>query len=170
MTTRPLARNDESVFVQPFGDDLMLFDSDNHRYYHLNPTACIIWRHCDGQHTLEDLAQILTSDSSAAREEVVWEALQLLERAGLLADFDANAPEQPSRLAFLSEAISTGAPLLAAMVLCVTAPTVAHAQSMPFCNNPRSCSRVTAHLFSPGSTSGGVNRESKVRWWSHPSA
>ena len=40
---------------QSAADDLVLYDIRAGRLHHLNPTAAIVWRLCDGTVTLEDI-------------------------------------------------------------------------------------------------------------------
>lgn len=43
------------------GDEAILYTSTAEEIHLLNPTARVIWELCDGEHTLEDMAQALQS-------------------------------------------------------------------------------------------------------------
>ncbi|HKP13920.1 MAG TPA: PqqD family protein, partial [Blastocatellia bacterium] len=81
---RPLAREADLV-VQRFPDEVMVYDLRNHKAHCLNQTAAFVWRHCDGQRAVAELAALLTQEAgSPVGEEVVWYALDKLNKADLL--------------------------------------------------------------------------------------
>ena len=64
-----------------------LFVPDSEAFLALNETATIVWRHCDGTMTPDDLVAELVSTYGGDRaevQEVVRTALQLLTSVGLL--------------------------------------------------------------------------------------
>ena len=86
-TTRalmPRARQDELV-VEELRDETLVYDLERHKARCLNPTAALVWRHCDGQTSVAEVAALLEEQSATpADESVVWMALDRLSRAHLI--------------------------------------------------------------------------------------
>src|SRR5688572_28712357 len=80
----PQARR-ENLLVHELEGELVVYDRERHRATCLNPTAALVWRHCDGRRTVGDLATLLHEALNApADENLVWLALDRLEQAHLL--------------------------------------------------------------------------------------
>jgi hypothetical protein len=126
----PLARTDDLVMTE-FESEVFLYDLGRHRAFTLNPTAALIWRHCDGTTPVHQLAQLrLTAATPPLGAAVVWLTLRQLERLHLLAPsagLPAAAPRY-SRLQLLRAGVVSGAALLP-VVSMVTAPHAANAAS-----------------------------------------
>jgi hypothetical protein len=75
----PRARKDD-LLVEEAGEELLLYDRDSHTAHCLSPIAACVWRHCDGEHDLTDLAQL-----AGASESLVADALHELREKDLLA-------------------------------------------------------------------------------------
>jgi hypothetical protein len=81
---KPRART-EDIVVQTLPDELLVYDLKRHEAHCLNPPAALVWKHCDGQTTAAQLAQILQQAMRVpVPEEVVWLGLQQLHKACLL--------------------------------------------------------------------------------------
>ncbi len=122
------------LLTREIGDELAVYDEDRDRLHVLNRTAALVWRHCDGQRTVADLAALVSRElGSPAGEHVVWLALARLQRAHLLeARVAAPGVASASRRALLRGAAQTAAgALLLPSVTSLTAPTAALAQSPP---------------------------------------
>ena len=79
-----LARHAE-VVVQELADEVMVYDLKHHRAHCLNRTAAFIWRHCDGQTSVPQLAALLAQEfDGPVEEDAVWHGLERLGRADLL--------------------------------------------------------------------------------------
>jgi len=88
----PRARKDRLI-VQELQDELMVYDLDRHKAHCLNPTAALIWKHCDGTTTVESAVSLLeTRVDGEEAETVLWYSLGLLQKARLLAE-PFNAPQ-----------------------------------------------------------------------------
>ena len=80
----PKARQDDLV-VQELFDELVVYDRARDQLHSLNPTAAQVWQGCDGQTSPAQLAGRLQPELEPAQaEEVVWLALDRLEKAQLL--------------------------------------------------------------------------------------
>lgn len=125
----PKARTTDLLTTELDGE-LLVYDRDSDRALCLNPTAAGIWRHADGTHSVEQLAEILSREAGLPLDtEVVWYALARLQRAGLLEEAPAR-PEpqrctrrQLARRLGVTVAFSSLVPAITAIV----APTAAEA-------------------------------------------
>ena len=88
-TTRalmPRARQDELV-VEELQDETLVYDLKRHKARCLNRTAALVWRCCDGQTSVAEVAALLGEQSAIPTDEaVVWMALDRLSRADLLSE------------------------------------------------------------------------------------
>ena len=135
----PRARQDGLV-VQELGEEVVIYDQQRHRVHRLNRAAALIWRHCDGQATVSELAGILQGELSAPvtenglAEDLIRLALDRLDKAHLLQDPPAW-PEAAERItrrqALRKAALVGGLTLLLPVVQSIAAPTPAMALSVP---------------------------------------
>ena len=129
----PQARQDRLV-VQKLGDEAIIYDEQRNHIHRLNPTAALVWRHCDGRRTAGDLALVVQGElGSPVTEEMVWLALDRLEKEHLLQDRLVRPEEalQITRRQMLRKAaLVGGATLLLPVVQSMVAPTPAMAVSL----------------------------------------
>ena len=128
----PHARRDRLV-VQEMGDETIIYDEQRNHIHRLNQTAALVWRHCDGRRTADDLARMLQRElGSPVTEEMVWLALDRLEKEHLLQDRlvrpDAAMPITRRQM-LRKAALVGGATLLLPVVQSMVAPTPAMAMS-----------------------------------------
>lgn len=76
----PRVRKD-GLLEETVGEELLLYDRESHTAHCLSPIAACIWRHCDGERDVTELA-VLVGES----ENVVVDALHELREKNLLAD------------------------------------------------------------------------------------
>jgi len=125
----PYSRN-EGLFVQELGEELVIHDRDRRKAHRLNATAALVWRHCDGQHSVADLARLLHSKLGAPKsEDLVRLVLTMLEKEHLL----RKAPSRPGwataisrRRLMLTVGKSGMAAFLLPVVSSVTLPKYTH--------------------------------------------
>ena len=85
-TLMPRARQDELV-VEELSDETLVYDLKRHKARCLNRTAALVWRCCDGQKSVAEVAALLEHQSATpADEAVVWMALDRLGKAHLLSE------------------------------------------------------------------------------------
>ena len=88
-TTRalmPIARQDELV-VEELPGETLVYDLKRHKARCLNRTAALVWRRCDGETSVADVAALLKKELDIPTDEaVVWMALDRLGRAHLLSE------------------------------------------------------------------------------------
>lgn len=135
----PLARQEQLV-VQEVADETIIYDEQRDHVHRLNRTAALVWRFCDGHHTVAALAQAVSRELASAPgvsalvpDEVVWLALDRLNKEKLLQG-TLTRPEgaaQISRRDVLRRAaLIGGLSVLIPVVQSVVAPTPAMAVSI----------------------------------------
>ena len=141
----PRAREDRLV-VQELPDEVLVYDLTRHKAHCLNRTAALIWRHCDGQTTVAEMATLLQKElKSPVDEAVVWLALERLGRARLLHERvtpPAGAARFSRREVIRKLVLVGGLSVLLPVVSSIVAPTAAQAASCvteASCQNSRNC-------------------------------
>jgi coenzyme PQQ synthesis protein D (PqqD) len=82
----PLART-ESLVVKDLEDEVLVYDLKRDKAHCLNQTAAFIWKHCDGEMRVEEMARLLEQELGlTVDDDVVWLALGQLRRFHLLKD------------------------------------------------------------------------------------
>lgn len=129
----PAARTAD-LLTTAVGDELLVYDTTRDHIHHLNRTAAAVWRLCDGRRSVPELVcqlrPILATDMDA---EVVRDALAKLAAAHLLVSapaWCARGEAQAGRRLSRRKAVTAGA----AIIVSMTAPTAAAAQSLPTCD------------------------------------
>jgi hypothetical protein len=120
-----LARQEDLV-VQELPDEVMVYDLKRHKAHCLNKTAAFVWHHCDGQTPVTMMAGMLQEEfGSPVDEQVVWYALDKLDRANLLAEkVDLPVMDGLSRRRMIRR---MGTMIVLPAVISLVAPTVAQA-------------------------------------------
>jgi hypothetical protein len=128
----PTARQDQ-LLVQKIADELVVCDVERNQAHRLNPTAALVWRHCDGQNTIADLAVLLQKEADPqANEDLVWMTLDQLSTRHLLVEPIIRTPEQSrvSRRRAMQKIGTTGVlSLILPVVITLALPTPAQASS-----------------------------------------
>ncbi len=129
----PHARQDRLV-VQELGEETIIYDEQRDHVHRLNRTAALIWRHCDGRRTINDLVAVLQAETQApVTEEVVWLALDRLEKERLLQERltrPEDAKQITRRQMLRKAALAGGVTLLLPVIQSMVAPTPAMAMSV----------------------------------------
>lgn len=128
----PQAR-EEQLLVENLGDEVLVYDEDRNLAHRLNRTAALVWRQCDGAHSITEMALLLHAELGIpADEELVLLTLDRLEKAHLL----QQPFQRPVTVANVSRrevirrlGLSGALILLLPIVNTITAPTPAMAQS-----------------------------------------
>ena len=80
-------RKKTTVAMAADGDGLHVFNHQQQQAYALNTTSALVWQHCDGQTTPEQLMKLMRQNfnvSGAQAEQMTWLALDELGKANLL--------------------------------------------------------------------------------------
>jgi len=143
MKVSPVART-ESLIVKEVDGETLVYDLKSDKAHCLNDTAARVWKNCDGSKNVSEIAELLSAESNSnVKDEVVWLALDQLEKFKLLEE----APAKPSFLAGMTRRQMVARLGIAAVALpaivSIVAPT-AKAQASTFppmvcCTNPNEC-------------------------------
>jgi hypothetical protein len=143
MKVSPVART-ESLIVKEVDGETLVYDLTTDKAHCLNDTAARVWKNCDGRKTVSEISETLSAESNTdVKDEVVWLALDQLEKFKLLAE----TPARPGFLAGMTRRQMVARLGIAAVALpaivSIIAPD-AHAQTSLFglgicCNNPNQC-------------------------------
>ena len=128
---RPKVR-EVGLVVERVDDELLVYDLERDKAHRLNETAALVFRHCDGERTVRELAAWAGAEvGRPLEEEVVWRALVRLGDEHLLEE-PLSPPEgrEWSRRQVLRRAGVAGAAagLALPVVKSIVAPTSAQAQ------------------------------------------
>ncbi len=78
-----------TIVSEAVGDGLGVFDPQQKQPYALNATSALVFQHCDGQTTPQQLTELLCRKFNLPQkqaEQILWLALAELEQANLLQD------------------------------------------------------------------------------------
>lgn len=129
----PRSRN-ENIILQEVDGDLLIFDLVSNKAYCLNETSAIVWKSCDGEKSVEDIAHNLGREMKAkVGEDVVWLSLKELESANLLVNpVSENKFAGLTRRQIIKE-IGFAAMIALPLISAVVVPSSTEA-SQAFCN------------------------------------
>src|SRR5438876_826238 len=129
-------RKKTTVGTASDGDGLHVFNHQQQQAYALNTTSALVWQHCDGHTTPEQLTELVRQKFNVSRaegEQLTWLALDELGKANLLEAEVARPRLLSSKLTrrqMLTTFATAGAALaVVPMVALVTAQ--ARAQALP---------------------------------------
>src|SRR5262249_18534205 len=81
---KPEKRRDGLV-VKELPDEILVYDLERHKAHCLNPAAAFVFKHCNGERTVAELARLLRREiGPSAHESWVHAALDHLDKAHLL--------------------------------------------------------------------------------------
>jgi hypothetical protein len=121
----PRARKD-GLLEETVGEELLLYDQDNHTAHCLSPIAAGVWRHCAGERDVTKLAE-----RTGASESLVADALNELREKDLLDPEPTLQSTIPgiSRREAIVRVARVGAAAAAPLIVSATAATPAMASS-----------------------------------------
>ena len=148
----PKARH-ENLVVQELGDETVVYDEKRNHVHRLNRTSSLVWKNCDGRKTVADLAELIQVEMGASvTEEIVWLALEQLEKERLLEEKlvrPEDAKNVTRRQMLKKAALVGGMTLLLPVVQSIVAPTPAMAMSVS-CRGRGYAYDYPAHPCCPG--------------------
>ncbi len=119
---QPLPRAREAgLVIQELPDEVLVYDQDTHQAHCLNPTARLVWQHCDGETSVAQMVRILEQELPPPVEEAaVWLALDQLAKANLLLEAIPTAEEngvtRRQALRRVGRAAAVAVPLVTSLV------------------------------------------------------
>jgi hypothetical protein len=129
-STKPKARNTE-ILVQELEKELLIYDLQINKAFSLNETCAMVWAECDGEKSIAEIASTLSQRTKGlVNDEVVWLALETLQKENLL----ANSAEISSKFNGLSRRevirkVGFASMIALPVIASVVAPTALMAQS-----------------------------------------
>src|ERR1700675_3987675 len=122
-------KRQDGRIVKRVDDELVIYDEQNHKVFHLNKAAAIVWEYCDSASSLDDLAHTLASHSELpASVDLAGLALQELRDADLIeGSFASVAHREVARRDVIARMAALALALPA--VVSLLAPTPAMAAS-----------------------------------------
>lgn len=120
---RPTRIEDHRITVQDVETETLLYDERSHKAWCLNRSAGCIWRLCDGQRSVDQIAVAAAAELGApVSEDIVLLTLaELREKHLLLPTADELLPQGITRRRMISRAGLTAAALLP-VIATLTAP------------------------------------------------
>ena len=123
-------RRKKGLAVQNLANEVLVYDLERHRAHCLNKAAALVWRQCDGETSVSDMARVLKEKlDTPADPELIRYALDRLGRAHLLEG--RAVPAKYSRRDFMQrlKKIGLAASVALPVVSSIVSPTPAHAMS-----------------------------------------
>lgn len=136
-------RKRTTVTTAAGGDGLHVFDHQQQQAYALNTTSALVWQHCDGQTTPEQLMELLRQNFNVSRaqaEQLTWLALDELAKANLL-EAEVARPRPLSSKVTRRQMLTTFATAgvaLAVVPMVALVTTQARAEALPATTNGES--------------------------------
>lgn len=143
MKVSPVART-EALIVKEVDGETLVYDLKTDKAHCLNETAALVWKNCDGHSNVSEIAEVLSSESnSSIKEDLVWLALDQLQKSKLLEE----TPAKPVHLFGMTRRQMVARLGIAAVALpaivAIVAPTArAQASVLPpntCCKDPKDC-------------------------------
>ncbi len=134
----PTARTSDLV-VQDVPGEVLVYDLTTNKAHCLNETAAMVWRSCDGRHSVGQIADIISLQAgNNVPEDLVWLAIDQLNEINLLesevkADFKGQTRREVIKKVGLAAVI--GLPIVASLA----APTNALAATSCACTSNLQC-------------------------------
>ena len=97
MTPQTVPKQAFGFFVEEMEGENLLYRLGGHKAIHLNDTATVIWKLCDGSRTVQDIIDLLTKEYPGSETTVaadVQEAIELLVTEGALLEVDRVGPTE----------------------------------------------------------------------------
>ena len=131
--TLPLART-KNLVVQDVANESLVYDESSHEAHCLNKSAALVWRHCDGRTTVDEMVAILHRSLGTPTDPAVVElALEQLQTAGLVNERVVSFTGQPNmaRRRLLSRLSVAGMAMALAPLVTSIMTRTARAQASP---------------------------------------
>lgn len=81
----PIARR-ENLVIQEVPEEILVFDLITNKAHCLNQTAAMVWKACDGNKSVSDIATLISEQSgNKVNDDLVWLAIDQLNENNLLA-------------------------------------------------------------------------------------
>jgi len=141
---RPKAR-EHALVIEQMEDEVLVYDLETDRAHCLNATSALIWKHCDGATTIDQLAKLLEREmASPASREIIWLALGQLSRRRLMAE----VPKAPASVLVSRRALIRSLGIAAAALPVITSLVVPTPAEAATCLSPGQACTTAAECCS----------------------
>lgn len=143
MNTYPVARKNDLV-VQETSDEVLLYDLATSKAHCLNGSAAMVWKSCDGNSSVADIARKFElSGMGNVSEDFVWLAIDQLNENNLLeskttAKYSVHSRRQAIKTIGLASAVAL--PVIASLI----APQSALGSVSCACQAPINCATLSS--------------------------
>jgi len=127
---KPMART-KDIAIQELNNETLAYDLRTNKAYCLNDTAASVWKQCNGQRTVAEIAGVLSEElNQPIPVELVWITLDKLSKDDLLVTSitKPKAAINESRRQVMQK-IGISAVLALPVILSMSAPTAAQSGS-----------------------------------------
>ena len=150
LETIPVGRKNDIV-IQELDKELLIYDLAADKAFSLNEISALVWQHCDGYNTVNDIAEIVVSRlKTSFSKELVWLTLAELKKNNLIInEAEISIHFQGSTRRDVIRKIGFASLIALPTIVSITAPTAVLAQSggcsaTPYslgctCNNSSLC-------------------------------
>lgn len=138
---RPIARK-TGLVIQEVPDEVLVYDLDTNKAHCLNQSAAMVWRSCDGNNSVSEIAKLVEGQAGGkVTEDFVWLAIDQLSENNLLEkeitiSFEGQSRREAIKKIGLASMIAV--PIIASLV----APQNALAAASCACNGPGNCNNT----------------------------
>ncbi|HMJ09196.1 MAG TPA: PqqD family protein [Pyrinomonadaceae bacterium] len=135
----PIARKNGLV-IQEVPDEVLVYDLDTNKAHCLNKTAAMVWRSCDGTHSVSEIARMVETEAgNKISDDLVWLAMDQLSENNLLEQELKSSFAGQSRREVLKK-IGLASVIAIPVIASLVAPKNALAVLSCGCVNPGDCS------------------------------
>lgn len=134
----PVARKNGLV-VQEMPDEVLVYDLDTNKAHCLNQTVAMVWKSCDGNNTVSDIAKLFEAQMGGnVKEDFVWLAIDQLNENNLLEQEIRSNFEGQSRRDVIKK-IGLASMIAIPVIASLVAPPNALATASCACVNTAAC-------------------------------
>ena len=138
----PIARK-SGLVVQEVPDEVLVYDLESNKAHCLNQSAAMIWKSCDGNTSVSDIAKLVENQAGGkVTEDFVWLAIDQLSENNLLEKEISSAFEGSSRREVIKK-IGLASMIAIPVIASLVAPQSAMAAASCACVNPGACAAQT---------------------------
>jgi hypothetical protein len=135
---RPIARK-SGLVVQEVPDEVLVYDLESNQAHCLNQSAAMIWKSCDGNNSVSEIAKLVENQAGGnVTEDFVWLAIDQLSENNLLEKQIPSSFEGTSRREVIKR-IGLASVIAIPVIASLVAPQSALAATSCACMNPSSC-------------------------------
>jgi hypothetical protein len=137
----PVARK-SGLVVQEVPDEVLVYDLESNKAHCLNQSAAMIWKSCDGNTSVSEIAKLVEGQAGGkVTEDFVWLAIDQLSENNLLEKQIPSGFEGTSRREVIKK-IGLASVIAIPVIASLVAPQSALAAASCACQNPSSCGNV----------------------------